>query len=222
MAVGACSPRCSRKPDGESDQDHAEHQCLRPHPPGEHQGADQRSGQQKQAINQRHDRTEHQQPASVADFEADGGAKHQGAGQQRPSRDHEDEGEHGNAGPQRRQDTDRDPEQAADQEPSPAFALARAAHGQHDTQDAIDEAIGGEIEDEREHRRRGCDEGHDAEQDRQDSAQRDGPPIVCEHRVLCARELGIEGLEPGHGAPLRSVGALAGVDAGHRTGGSRR
>jgi hypothetical protein len=106
----------------------------------------------------------------MAGFEAEGGTQHQATGYQRPGRYHEDEGEHGDARPERRGDADRDPEQAVEQKPSPPFAIASASHGQHDAEEAVDEAIGGEEEDEREHRGAGHDEGGDSEQDRQYAA----------------------------------------------------
>ncbi len=106
----------------------------------------------------------------MAGFEAEGRAEHQAARYQRPSRHHEDEGKHGDARPERRGDANRDPEQAVEQKQSPAFAIASASHGQHDAEDAVDETIGGEEQDEREHRGAGHDEGGDSEQDRQYAA----------------------------------------------------
>ena len=65
-----------------------------------------------------------------------------------------------------------------------------------DAQDAVEKAIGGEEEDEREQHRCRHGEGGDSKQDREDAAQRDDPPIICEHCISGAREFGTVRMEP--------------------------
>jgi len=115
------------------------------------------------------------QPERRGDHQA---ARHEGPG-----------GQQQHEGPDRRRrdeegrDADENVHEALEQQEAPPLMVLGGADGRDDGEDAVGQHVGGEEQHEGEHEGGGRGEGHGAEQDADDAAQGDEPPVPGKRRA---------------------------------------
>src|ERR1700730_10716852 len=135
-------------------------------PPGEHNPADQRRDDKEHAIRKRQQPAQNQPPPAMIDVQPGPSSRHQSTRDNRPCSNQPDERNNGEARQEKSGDAHGDIEQAFKYQQSPAVLLAAdRPHRRNDSEDAVDQDIGGEQQYQRQYRWTGKDQREDSKDD---------------------------------------------------------
>src|SRR4030088_3471755 len=176
--LGGCSDRSGVDPfmlprpefEREYDQRDAKNQRVCSQPPGEYNGSDHRRDNKQTAIGKRQEPAETQPPSAIVYVQPKARSRHQPTRDNRPCGNQPHERNNGNARPEKSENSDRDIEQPFKYQQSPAILLAAdRPHSRDDSEDSIDQHIGGEQDHQRQHRWAGENQ-REASEDNADNA----------------------------------------------------
>src|ERR1700733_10809987 len=110
----------------------------------------------------------------MLDVQPEGSGRHQPARDNRPSGNQPDERINGEARPEKSDNARGDIEKPFEYEQTPAILLAAdRPHRRNDSEDAVDQHIGGEQQDQRQYRWTGKDQRDASEDDAENASQRE-------------------------------------------------
>ena len=170
--------------EAEHQQRDAKQDRVNAEPPRQHQRPRQRRHDQQHAPDQRHDPAQRQPKPAVAGVQIEGAGEHQPAGDQRPGRGYEHEGED-RAGREHEHDRAHDQvEHAFREQHAPPLMVPRRPRRRHQGEHAVDQQIGPERTGRASASSRRAARARSPEDDPGDAAQRHRPPVARQRGVL--------------------------------------
>src|SRR3984957_1579821 len=150
----------------EHHQRDAENEGVGSQPPREYNRPDQRRADKEHAIRKRQQPAQNQPPPAMIDVQPGASSRHQPTRDNRPCSNQPDERNNGEARPEKSGDAHGDIEQAFKYQQSPAVLLAAdRPHRRNDSEDAVDQHIGGEQQYQRQYPWTGKDQREDSKGD---------------------------------------------------------